>query len=182
MNSGARCVEGPGKVAGSAKPGWPGGGWENGGLARWAEGAGDAALETPPPLLVPGSSGHKRESRGSQSHPWLSPSRAVLTITALLTAPSPPQRCCISSTCTFYKLSVYPFIYVSHLSDTKISHFSSVTQSCPTLCDPMNRSMPGLPVHHQLPEFTQTHVHRVGDAISCSVVPFSSCPPPFPAS
>ena len=38
--------------------------------------------------------------------------------------------------------------------------FSSVTQSCLTLCDPMNRSMPGLPVHHQLPEFTQTHVHR----------------------
>ena len=37
--------------------------------------------------------------------------------------------------------------------------FSSVTQSCPTLCDPMNRSTPGLPVHHQLPEFTQTHVH-----------------------
>ena len=44
--------------------------------------------------------------------------------------------------------------------------FSSVTQLCPTLCDSMNRSMPGLPVHHQLPEFTQTHVHRVGDAIS----------------
>ena len=43
--------------------------------------------------------------------------------------------------------------------------FSSVAQSCPTLCDPMNRSMPGLPVHHQLPEFTQTHVHRVSDAI-----------------
>ena len=43
--------------------------------------------------------------------------------------------------------------------------FSSVTQSCPTLCDPMNRSSPGLPVHHQLPEFTDTHVHRVGDAI-----------------
>ena len=39
--------------------------------------------------------------------------------------------------------------------------FSSVTQSCPTLCDPMNRSTPSLPVHHQLPEFTQTHVHRV---------------------
>ena len=45
---------------------------------------------------------------------------------------------------------------------------SSVTQSCPTLCDPMNCSMPGLPVHHQLPEFTQTHVHRVGDAIQPS--------------
>ena len=43
--------------------------------------------------------------------------------------------------------------------------FSSVTQSCPTLCDPMNHSTPGLPVHHQLPEFTQTHVHQVSDAI-----------------
>ena len=44
--------------------------------------------------------------------------------------------------------------------------FSSVAQSCPTLCDPMNRSTPGLPVHHQLPEFTETHIHRVSDAIS----------------
>ena len=43
--------------------------------------------------------------------------------------------------------------------------FSSVAQSCPTLWDPMNHSMPGLPVHHQLPEFTQTHVHPVSDAI-----------------
>ena len=42
--------------------------------------------------------------------------------------------------------------------------FSSVAQSCPTLCDPMNRSTPGLPIHHQLPEFTQTHIHRVSDA------------------
>ena len=42
---------------------------------------------------------------------------------------------------------------------------SSVAQSCPTLCDPMKRSMPGLPVHGKLPEFTQTHAHRVGDAI-----------------
>ena len=57
--------------------------------------------------------------------------------------------------------------------------FSSVAQLCPTLCDPMNRSTPGLPVHHQLPELTQTHAHRVGDAIQPShpVVPFSSCPP-----
>ena len=46
--------------------------------------------------------------------------------------------------------------------------FSSVAQSCLTLCDPMNHSMPGLPVHHQLPEFTQTHVHRVGNAIQPS--------------
>ena len=46
--------------------------------------------------------------------------------------------------------------------------FSSVAQSCPTLWDPMNRSTPGLPVHHQLPEFTQTHVHQVDDAIQPS--------------
>ena len=58
------------------------------------------------------------------------------------------------------------------------SQFSSV-QSCPTLCDPMNCSMPGLPVHHQLPEFTQTHVHRVGDAIQPSH-PLSSPSPPAP--
>ena len=46
--------------------------------------------------------------------------------------------------------------------------FSSVAQSCPTLCKPMNRSTPGLPVHHQPPEFTQTHVHQVSDAIQPS--------------
>ena len=57
--------------------------------------------------------------------------------------------------------------------------FSSVTQSCPTLCDPTNRSMPGLPVHHQLPEFTQTHVHRVSDAIQPSH-PLSSPSPLAP--
>ena len=55
--------------------------------------------------------------------------------------------------------------------------FISVTQSCPTLCNPMNCSTPGLPVHHQLPEFTQTHVHRVGDAIQLSH-PLSSPSPP----
>ena len=62
---------------------------------------------------------------------------------------------------------------------------SSVSHSCLTLCDPMDCSTPGLPVHHQLPEFTQTHVHRVGDAIqlptSPSVVLFS-CFQSFPAS
>ena len=55
--------------------------------------------------------------------------------------------------------------------------FSLVAQSCPTLCDPMNRSTPGLPVHHQLPEFTQTHVHQVSDAIQPSH-PLSSPSPP----
>ena len=57
--------------------------------------------------------------------------------------------------------------------------FTSVTQSCLTLCDPMNHSTPGLPVHHQLPEFTQTHVHRVSDAIQPSH-PQSSPSPPAP--
>ena len=52
--------------------------------------------------------------------------------------------------------------------DLSSVQFSSVAQSCLTLCDPMNRSMPGLPVHHQLPEFTQTHVHRVSNAIQPS--------------
>ena len=60
-------------------------------------------------------------------------------------------------------------------------HFGSVAQSCPTLCDPMNCSTPGLPVHHQLPEFTQTHVHRVRDAIQPSH-PRSSPSPPAPNS
>ena len=55
----------------------------------------------------------------------------------------------------------------------------SVTQSCPTLCDPMNRSTPGLPVQHQLPEFTETHVHQVSDAIQPSH-PLSSPSPPVP--
>ena len=57
--------------------------------------------------------------------------------------------------------------------------FSSVAQSCPTLCNPMNHSTPGLPVHHQLPEFTQTHVHRVSDVIQLSH-PLSSPSPLAP--
>ena len=63
--------------------------------------------------------------------------------------------------------------------DESSVQFSSVTQSCPTLCDPMNHSTPGLPVHHQLQEFTQTHVHRVSDAIQPSL-PLSSPSPPAP--
>ena len=62
---------------------------------------------------------------------------------------------------------------------TSSVQFSSVTQSCPTPCDPMNHSAPDLPVHHQLPEFTQTHVHRVSDAIQLSH-PLSSPSPPAP--
>ena len=62
-------------------------------------------------------------------------------------------------------------------SETYSVQFRSVAQSCPTLCDPMNRSMTGLPVHHQLPEFTQIHVHQVSDAIQPSH-PLSSPSPP----
>ena len=64
-------------------------------------------------------------------------------------------------------------------SVTSISvQFRSVTQSCPTLCDPKDCGMPGLPVHHQLPEFTQTHIHWVGDDIQPSH-PLSSPSPPL---
>ena len=67
-------------------------------------------------------------------------------------------------------------IWYDVLSSVQIS---SVTQSCPTLCNPMNHSTPGLPVHHQLPEFTQTHAHRVGNAIQPSH-PLSPPSPPAP--
>ena len=59
-----------------------------------------------------------------------------------------------------------------------IANHSSVSQSCPTLCDPMECSMPGFPVHHQLLELTQTHVHQVGDVIQ----PFHPPSSPFPSA
>ena len=70
-----------------------------------------------------------------------------------------------------------PFCLQALESEVSSVQFSSVAQSCPTLCDPMNCSMPGLPVHHQLPEFTQTHVHRVCDAIQPSHPLLSPSPP-----
>ena len=73
---------------------------------------------------------------------------------------------------SFYIQIIYFLIWLS-------VQFSSVTQSRPTLCNPVNRSMPGLPVHHQLPEFTQTHVHGVSDAIQPSH-PLSSPSSPAP--
>ena len=73
-----------------------------------------------------------------------------------------------------YDLCMWHFVLLS-------VQFSSVCQSCPTLCDPMNCSTPGLPVHHQLWEFTQTHIHRVSDAIQPSH-PLSSPSPPAPQS
>ena len=72
------------------------------------------------------------------------------------------------------------FLRIRVFSNESVLQFSSVAQSCPTLCNSMNRSTPGLPVHHQLLEFTQTHVHRVVDAIQPSH-PLSSPSPPAPS-
>ena len=97
----------------------------------------------------------------------------------------------------FKKEGVYVYLWLIHADiwqkTTKfckaiILQFSSVAQSCPTLCNPMNSSTPGLPVHHQLPGSIQTHINGVSDAMQVShppllhVVPFSSCPQSFPAS
>ena len=86
--------------------------------------------------------------------------------------PSSPVR--LNLTQCYLTLSVF-----SSVKGISSVQFSSASQSCPTLCDPMNRSTPGLPVHHQLLEFTQTHVHQVSDAIQPSH-PLSSPSPPAP--
>ena len=97
--------------------------------------------------------------------------------------------CCIFS----YSYLSLVFLWQSDCSDllssvktwVRSDQIRSVAQSCPTLCNFMNLSTPGLPVHHQIPEFTQTHVHWVGDAIQPShpLSPlFSSCPQSLPAS
>ena len=80
----------------------------------------------------------------------------------------------------FHLLSTFMCIK-SGPNDVLTLQFSSVAQSCPTLCNPMNCGTPGLPVHHQLPEFTQTHVHPVGDALQPSHS-LSSPSPPAPQS
>ena len=84
-----------------------------------------------------------------------------------------------------YYLKLFKAAFLFYLSINYWDvQFRSVTQSCPTLCNPMNHSMPGLPVHHQLPEFTQTRPlsQWCHPAISSTVIPFSSCPQSLPAS
>ena len=71
-----------------------------------------------------------------------------------------------------------PAIFISACARKSISQFSSVTQLCLTLCDPMDCSTPGFPVHHQFLELTKTHVHWVGDAIQPSHLSYPS-PPAF---
>jgi len=104
---------------------------------------------------------------------------------ARLPCPSLSPRVCSNSSplCQWchptISSSVSPFgIYLGETQFNKaVIQFSSVAQSCLTLCDPVDCSKPGFPVHHQLPELAQTHVHRVGDAIQLSH-PLSSLSPP----
>ena len=91
---------------------------------------------------------------------------------SVLCAPSQPWNVGHPTALSLHPISLYQHLF----GDFTVR---SVAQSCPTLSDPMNHSMPGRPVHHQLPEFTQIHVHP---AISSSVVLFSSCPQALPAS
>ena len=88
-----------------------------------------------------------------------------------------------SEGCMWLYMCVYICIYICIHTHTSLSQtsvqFISVAQSCLTLCDPMDCSMPGLPVHHQLLKFTQTHVHWVGDAIQPSHPLLSPSPPAF---
>ena len=90
----------------------------------------------------------------------------------------PPLWCFFKVASTRHKHTIHPLsqppIYSLNIYSVQCS---SVAQLCPTLCGPINRSTPGLPVHHKLPEFTQTHFHRVGDAIQPSH-PLSSPSPP----
>ena len=90
---------------------------------------------------------------------------------------SPIKKCAGTLNRHFLKEEIE--IAKKHLKRCSTSLFSSVAQSCLTLCDPMNHSTPGLPVHHQLPEFIQTHVHQVSDAIQPSH-PFLCPSPPAP--
>ena len=85
----------------------------------------------------------------------------------------------ISHPCLFPQSPKVCSLHLCLLMLPCIQDCHSVTQSCPTLCDAMNQSTPGLPVHHQLPESTQTHVHQVGDAIQPSHPLLSPSPPTF---
>ena len=79
-----------------------------------------------------------------------------------------------------FSSATFPEFLISRWTSKTSVQFRSVAQSCPTLCDPMNRSVPALPVHHKHLEFTQTHIHRVSDAIQPSH-PLSSPSPPAPS-
>ena len=114
---------------------------------------------------------HQHESTTAvHVFPILNPAHTSLPISSLWVIPvhQPQASCILHRTWTGDLFLIWYSV-----------QFSSVAQSCPTLCDPMNHSTPGLPVHHQFPEFTQTQVHRVSDAVQPSH-PLSSPSPPAP--
>ena len=104
--------------------------------------------------------------------------RLWVCLTWQIQPPCPPQAAAANGRPPQKRLDFWPFLarFPPRWDSVR---FSSVAQSCLTLCDPMDCSMPGFPVHHQLLELAQTHVHPT---ISSSVVPFSSCLQSFPAS
>ena len=117
---------------------------------------------------------------GSSSFSVLSvayPCHFIIWVFSFLTNKKEGLDKMVSKTPIAIKSSCVVALYLVHLS--RVLQFSSVAQSCPTFCDPMNCSTLGLPVHYQLPEFTQTHVHWVGDAIQPSH-PLSSSSPSAP--
>ena len=109
---------------------------------------------------------------------WSSESQVPTSLPISMSTPSgslKPQKSFLRP--EFCVFSTFPSSL--HSTPSSSVQFSSVTQSCPTLCDPMDCSTPGLPVHHQLLEFTQTHVHSVSDAIQPSHALWSPSPPVF---
>jgi len=113
------------------------------------------------------------QSREDQGHAERSSEPVSKALYSLLVSGS------MAVTCDSAKQT--PHVFSSSKGFSRVQ-FSSVAQSCPTLCNPMNCSMPGLPVHHQLLEFTQTHVHQVGDAIQPSHLLSSPSPAAIPPS
>ena len=139
-----------------------------------------------------GSPSHSLGAKGPCWRPYPWARQPVLTVVPssqlwpLETATNPPWACCAHDSlhltlelCLWSSREVRKERGVFLKQAVQGVQFSSVAQSCPTLCDPMNCSTPGFPVHHQLPEFTQTHVQRVSDAIQPSH-PLSSPSPPAP--
>ena len=145
------------------------------------------------PGLAPGTGNDDREKTGEiwtesaiqviSLHPCSLPLLTrILHVCKRIMLGEAGWRVCILSRQVLCKSKLIPkqtTYYVKGSACPSSVQFSSVAQSCSTLCDPMNCSTPGLPVHHQLPEFTQTHVHRVSDAIQPSH-PLPSPSPPAP--
>ena len=139
------------------------------------------ACESSSPAFHTMYSAYKLNKHGDNIQPWCTPfpilNQSIVSYLVLTVASCPAYRF-LRRQVIWSSIPISLRIFYNLLWSTQSKVFSSVTQSCPTLCDPMNCSTPGLPVHHQLPEPTQTHVHWVGDAIQPSH-PLSSPSPTF---